>query len=642
MTEQYQTLASALRHLASVCDGAQSQDGQGFNGRDTGFGRSLAEQSQTRTLSVKQQLAAIKMLQTYRGQLQAAGIELPEIGNYAVYQNGNDRPKTETPKQITGRLVMRGAEIALISDYDPKLVDRARSLSNRRFDPKTKTWLAPTSIIDEVVAKFPEFQVASEIQALSDSQKQLASMSSQASSDFEIPGILGQPLPYQRAGVQFIDLAGGRGIIADEMGLGKTLQSLAYLQLHPDKRPAIIVVPASLKINWEREIAKWLSTEERIVTLGGTKPDAQALTGASIVILNWDILTHWVDTLIDAGPIVLIYDEAHYAKNSKSRRAKAAAVLAKKTEHAILLTGTPLTNRPVELFPLLNMVDPGAWPKFFPFAKRYCDAHNNGFGWDFSGASNLDELHQKIKPFMIRRTKAQVMAELPAKRRSTVAIELDPKMRREYDRSVAEARAMIEESIESGESFGAAHLAMIEKTKQIAVAAKMAQSKQWIADFLESGQKLIVFATHKSVVAELMAAFGEQAVRVTGDDSQQDRQQSVDRFQADDSVRLFVGNIKAAGVGLTLTAASGVAFLEFAWTPGDHLQAEDRAHRIGQTDSVTAWYLVAQDTIDETIVRLIQSKAGVIDQVVDGKNESDFKVSILRELAKEIVGGKSV
>lgn len=169
-------------------------------------------------------------------------------------------------------------------------------------------------------------------------------------------------------------------------------------------------------------------------------------------------------------------------------------------------------------------------------------------------------------------------------------------------------------------------------TQAAAVRGKMKQAIDWITDFIESGQKLIVFATHTFVVDQLMETFKGQAVKVTGDDGQNARQQAVDRFQNDEDVRLFVGNIKAAGVGLTLTAASDVAFLELAWTPGDHDQAEDRAHRIGQTGNVTAWYLLAENTIDEKIIRLLEGKRQIVDKVTDGA-EGTLRFNILNELA---------
>lgn len=637
MSDQYQIMTSALQYLSTVCDGANSKDGQGFNGRDTGFGKSLAEQSRERTLSPKQQQAAIKMLQTYRGQLENAGIELPAIDDYEVYQNGNAPKPSQTqnmtiPQKPQGKIQLGKNQIIVSFEYSPELVATIKSLSERKFDGKSKTWLVPVRLAADVIAKFPDFDIDSAITDLIQSQQQLASMSNQASSDFEIPGIKGQPLPYQRAGVQFLEMANGRGIIADQMGLGKTLQSLAYLQLHPEKRPVIIVVPASLKINWQREIDKWLSTDEKIHLISGRK--TYPLVGHTIYIINYDIVTYWADELIKLKAPVLIADEAHYCKNTKSARSKAVKKLASKIPHTILLTGTPVTNRPLELFPLLNMVDETAWPKFFPFAKQYCGAYQDRFGWNFSGATNLNELHEKIKPYVVRRTKDQVLTELPAKRRVTIPFEMTKESGKEYAELLEETKRILREA---KRSLDAHHLAKIEKLKQIAAGGKLPAAIEWIKEFIESGQKIIVFATHKFVVNELMTTFGEQAVKVTGDDSQEQRQSAVDAFQNDPDKLVFVGNIKAAGVGLTLTAASDVAFLEFAWTPGDHDQAEDRAHRIGQHDSVTCWYLAALNTIDEKIVSLLEDKRQIVDTITDG-TEGSLRFSIMNQLADEIRG----
>jgi SWI/SNF-related matrix-associated actin-dependent regulator 1 of chromatin subfamily A len=211
------------------------------------------------------------------------------------------------------------------------------------------------------------------------------------------------------------------------MGLGKTIQSLAYRARQPTRRPAIIITPASLKLNWQREAARWLTTPERIAVLSGTTPDPAALAEATLVIVNYDVLAAWRATLQAIAAPVVILDEAHYAKNRKAARSQAAAALTLDAPHLILLTGTPILNRPAELWPLLNLVAPADWPDFPVFAFRYCDPQQVGIGrkksaWDFSGASNLDELNERIKPYVIRRTKAQVLAELPPKRRAVIPL----------------------------------------------------------------------------------------------------------------------------------------------------------------------------------------------------------------------------
>jgi len=528
----------------------------------------------------------------------------------------------------------QGSTLLVKFPYNPEHVTRIKSIPGRQWNSGKKAWTVPIVQYDKLVELFPWLVTDESVEQVRSARQERAELSIQTSADFDVPGLKAELMPFQRAGVKFIETADGRCVVADEMGLGKTLQSLAYLQLHPELRPALVVCPASLKLNWEREIAKWMTSNSRTAILSGTKP--KALPDADILICNYDILHAWQPLLSTAGLQVIICDEAHYLKEAKARRTAAAKLLIKQASHVLLLTGTPVLNRPKELFPLLNMVAPDAWPNFFQFAKRYCNARQEtiwvrGGGtklvWNFDGASNLAELHGAVQPFMVRRLKADVLKELPAKRRVVVPIELTPSAQKQYRSVLAESQA----AIRADESNA---LAQLEALKQAAVAAKLPAAIDWIRDFIES-EKLIVFGIHKSVVDALLEAF-LAAVKVDGTTSQNQRQAAVDKFQSDPDCRLFVGNIQAAGVGLTLTAASNVAFLEYPWTPALVQQAEDRAHRIGQQGSVTAWNLLAEGTIDEDIFETLEAKRIVVDIVTDGSAESDlvFDRDVLADVTK--------
>jgi SNF2 family DNA or RNA helicase len=234
----------------------------------------------------------------------------------------------------------------------------------------------------------------------------------------------------------------------------------------------------------------------------------------------------------------------------------------------------------------------------------------------FGEPENLNELHERIKAFVIRRTKTEVMKELPPKIRTTIVLEFDEAERAEYNEYIYEASRTQDH-----------HLAIIEKAKQAAALGKLPAAINWIEEFLESGEKLVVFANHREITKRIYEKFQDQAVMIIGGISQAERQSAVDRFQDDPNVNLFVGNMEAAGVGITLTAASNVAIIEFPWTPDTVEQAIDRCHRIGQTDSVTAWFLVAENTIEESIVDMLQSKAGDIHKIMDNTNtEQDFHI----------------
>jgi SWI/SNF-related matrix-associated actin-dependent regulator 1 of chromatin subfamily A len=328
-------------------------------------------------------------------------------------------------------------------------------------------------------------------------------------------------------------------------------------------------------------------------------------------------------------------DEIHYIKNNGARRTKATKLLAKGIPHVIGLSGTPIVNRPIEAYNAIKMIDPDLFTNGWEYAHRYCGARNNGYGWDFSGATNTEELHQKlVESIMIRRKKVDVLTDLPEKLYSFVPIELDNE--KEYKAAEDDFIEFVHKTkgaVAAERASNAATLAEIEGLKQLAVKGKMAECIDWIKDFIEVDGKLVVFATHKFVIDSLMEAFPNISVKIDGSVTGEERQQSVDKFQNDSNIRLFVGNIKAAGVGITLTAASNVAFIELPWTPGDLVQAEDRCHRIGQKSSVNIHYLLSSGTIEERIARLLDKKRKVLDAVLDGKETE--QESLLSELMKE-------
>ena len=440
------------------------------------------------------------------------------------------------------------------------------------------------------------------------------------------------PMPYQEVGLGFLEHVGGNGFITDEPGLGKTEQSLAYLALHPEMRPAVVVCPASLKLNWEREAETWLETGDVVEVIKNGKP--YPLTGdMGIIILNYDILKKWLPELKAIKPQILIYDESHYIKSPKSLRSKAAAQLAKTVPHKILLTGTPVLNRPSEMWNQLCIIDPKRYnsKSFFSWHKRYTAAHQLHFGqktvWDFSGASNLGELAESLKGIMIRRTKAEVLPALPAKRRQTLLVSIDN--RREYNHAEKDFLSWIKEQKGHAAAERASNveqLSMVEALRQIAIQGKMKQAIEWICDFLETGEKLVVFATHRATINTLMQEFSKVAVRLDGGMCAEEKQLSIDRFQGDDEIRLFVGNIQAAGVGITLTAASNVFFVEIGWTPAIHEQAEDRTHRISQKNAVNCYYMIAENTIDEKIADMLEAKGGITSAAIGDNRDIAFKI----------------
>lgn len=537
--------------------------------------------------------------------------------------------------------------------YDPTLIygsaniPGVKRIPGARFknggDPR---WLVPAGSTRQVrlFAEVHHFALdAAASEAMEGHIKRLErneQVSAAADADFDVPGLGVTLMPFQRAGVHYA-VENKRVIIADQMGLGKTIQALATIQA-TTAFPALIICPAAMKFTWDREARRALGGIEVEIVNG----KAPALT-APVVIVNYDILKKHYDRLIARPWSAIVMDEGHYIKSPKAQRTKAALgiVRANPDARVLVLTGTPVLNRPVELLPLLEAVGHrrsfGTWEQF---VRRYCAAYQDRYGWNVSGASNLEELHQRLRQTCyVRRTKDQVLRELPAKTRTVVPLDIDN--RKEYAEAEADVVAYVaRRAVEDAEflasiagltkaaqeaakadrradaSFraqAAEHLVRIEALKQIAARGKLAAVRAWIESILDGGEKVVVFAHHHDIQRAAMAAF-PSAAHVLFSDTPEEIQAQVDRFQRDDSCRLMVASLVKGGVGLTLTAATQVAFIEFGWTPAAHDQAEDRLHRIGQTDNVTAHYLVGRGTIDEDIIELVEAKRQVVDAATDG------------------------
>lgn len=545
-------------------------------------------------------------------------------------------------------------------DYNAGLVSAVKSeVSGVRFQKYPPLWWIKLAIevekpllkfadrwdftVDEDLTKaFEALHVASEAKIIS----------SEASvADVEVSGLGGTLLPFQKAGVAYASAA-RRTFIADEMGLGKTIQALATVQ-NLRAFPLLIVTPASLKLNWQREAQKWLPGKTICVLKGKTGEQCEG----DVVILNYDILDKRAEELAITKWQSVIFDESHYLKNYKAKRTERAKELAKGIPNRFLLTGTPVLNRPQELLSQLGILGRlDQMGGFWEFAKRYCKAYKTRYGWDMSGVSNLEELATKLRACcFLRRTKAQVLPELPEKRRTYLTMEIDN--RREYSKAESDLIVWLARRAADDLAFNkslkdlpeeekqrrrdergqeAAHkaqraeqLVKIEVAKHLAAQGKLAAVLEWIEDFLESGEKLVVFASHRDIVQSVAEKFS--AASITGETPLEQRQKAIDDFQGNPDTKLLVLNIQAGGVGITLTAASNVAFLELGWNPATHDQAEDRTHRIGQKNAVTAWYFIAQNTIDERIAALIEAKRRVVAGVT-GDEEG-----IVKELTSELL-----
>lgn len=508
-------------------------------------------------------------------------------------------------------------QIKITFDFDSETVANVKTLSKRAYEPSTKAWYAALTFDNIKKLKSFGFDLSEELKEILNSEFKIKTVKAAP-----ITGLKGTLMPFQEEGINFLVARKGRGMINDEMGLGKTVQALGYLHVCKD-RPAIIVVPASLKGNWKNEAEKWLPNVKVKVLSGGKSYKLD--DDEDIIIINYDILKGWDKELLRIKPKIMILDESHSIKNNSAKRTKVVLSMAKKISSVITLSGTPAINRPSELFNAIKLVEPKMFSSFTEFGLRYCNGHYNGFGWDYSGASNLEELYEKLQTVMIRRKKADVLTDLPDKIYSFIPMELTNK--REYLKAENDILGYVEDKKGKHAAIKASYaetLVRIAALRQLAVKGALKNSIEWIDNFIESSdQKIVVFAIHKDVIDTVMDHYGDLAVKIDGSTPVNKRQDIVERFQSDPSVRIFVGNVKAAGVGLTLTASSSVAFLELPWTPGELQQAEDRCHRIGQKNAVNIYYLLAEGTIEEELANLIDSKKKILAQVLDGTASLD-------------------
>lgn len=511
------------------------------------------------------------------------------------------------------RIDKQGTRFVCICTFAEKEIPKAAGF---RWDPGTRYWWTPDADKAAKLAN-PELakQLMEEHAAKQSLRKELVDDSRQADAaiDLPCPEDLAY-LPYQRAGIASA-LRRQNVLFGDEMGLGKTIQAIGMINTDSTLNKILIVCPATLKRNWYRELRKWL-TRDLLIGFGEAKyfhPEAAAVT-----IINYDVLHKHVARLRTISWDLIICDEAHLLKNPKAKRTRAICgvddytarkegcevVEPLKARLKCFLTGTPIPNRPIEGFPLFHYLAPEEFRSFFGFAKRYCSAGDNGFGFDPSGASNLPELQEKLRAtIMIRRLKADVLTELPAKRRSIIeipangasgAVEAEKEAFAAHEDRLAALRVAVElakasDRIEDyqnavGALKAAAQVAFTEisRLRHETAVAKIPYVVEHIRDVVEAGSKVVVFAHHHDVIRAIASAFKEQAVTLYGETAMDARQAAVDRFQTDPECLVFVGGILAAGVGITLTAASHVVFAELDWVPGNVTQAEDRCMLAGQ------------------------------------------------------------
>lgn len=484
--------------------------------------------------------------------------------------------------------------------------------------------------------------------------------------------------PFQKESVWQMLRMTGNILLASDQGTGKTCMTIEYLACaakHIECYPVVVVCPASLKTNWAVEFKKWNPSVTTYVVNGRTSyEDLYILNSAKqadVVIINYDILgvddkeaqkrekerikiakekgyryrkafipiSGWVDYINkEIKPAVLVCDECQAIESSKTVRTRGVTQIAvNENIQKVFLSGTPFTSKVAQFYNACHLLAPDLFPKEWDFKQRYCAPHYNGFGWEYKGASNIPELREKLSDIMIRHKKEDVLSQLPEKQKIPIYFDMDTNSRKVYDTMEIEL-AELEEGIHQ--------FAYLAKMKEALVDIKLDAIIQFIKDMLEVEDKLVVFTYHKKTFDEIMKTFGKQCVGIDGSTPTEKRQDIVDSFQKDDSVKIFCGQEDAAGTGITLTASHTIIFTEWGKDIATMRQCEDRIHRIGQkAEHCLIYYLIVKDTIDESPLYSLDKHGKDLDAVMDGCTNVDLvdfdKVMIAKVKQRKLLKDKT-
>jgi len=428
------------------------------------------------------------------------------------------------------------------------------------------------------------------------------------------------PLNHQKDAIE--KLAGSkRFILADDMGLGKTTSTI-IAALETKVKKILIICPASLKINWQREIENYT---DRSVYIAEGKHFS---TEHDFVIVNYDILKNFYDLKDKENSLItksnfelIVIDEAHYIQNGQAQRTKLVNSFVKKVDKLWLLTGTPMTSRPMNYYNLLHLIESPVAQNWMAYAIRYCQGYQFKAGnrkiWNVSGASNLEELRDRTSRQVLRRLKTEVL-DLPDKIISPIYLRLKSKL---YEGLMGEYYDWYKNKKEESSSL-TVQFSKLMKVRQVIAEEKINDTIELAQNIIDQDKKVIIFTNFTDTLQKIHSHFGKQSVYLDGSCTKPQRQYSVDQFQENDKIKVFVGNLRAAGVGITLTAGEAVIMNDLSFVPSDHDQAQDRAYRYGQKNSVSVYYPIFENTIEGVIYDMLSKKKNIIDTVM-GDNIED-------------------
>jgi SWI/SNF-related matrix-associated actin-dependent regulator 1 of chromatin subfamily A len=456
-------------------------------------------------------------------------------------------------------------------------------------------------------------------------------------------GILSTLYQFQKDGISFGIQRKGRILLADEMGVGKSIQAIGISLLYKENWPVLVICPSSLKLVWRDEILKWIPdiNKDKINIQVFKSGKDQFKNGEKFYIMSYDLAVKLEEKIINKNFNFIIADEAHYLKSPDAKRTKCLTPIIQKSKRVLLLTGTPILSRPVELYPLLTMLRPDLFHNFSVFGNRYCDPKKSFYGTDWTGSSCAKELNYILKNIMIRRLKKDVISQLPPKKRQKVEIQTDQKIIKRIAAINISSEAILEKINELNRSpFNAkidydddnmdngneTVLNLFSKVYLLSAEAKAQGVKDYIHYLLDNKCKFLVFAHHKimlDAIEEEVKKLHIDYIRIDGKVKLEKRQEYVNKFQTDETCLVAILSITACYTGITLTAASTVIFSELHMTPAVMIQAEDRAHRIGQEhECVNIHYLYGPDTLDEVLFKMLNEKQNIFSNTLDNTSQN--------------------
>jgi len=439
------------------------------------------------------------------------------------------------------------------------------------------------------------------------------------------------PLEHQKEAIQKL-VENKRFILADDMGLGKTTSTI-IAALEAGAKKILIICPATLKINWKREIENYSNKD---VFIAESKTFS---TEHDFVIINYDIIKNFHDVknkenseILKSNFDLVIVDEAHYIKNAQAQRTKLINDFVKDIDRLWLLTGTPMTSRPIDYYNLLSLVDSPSAKNWMAYVIRYCAGYQFKVGprkiWNVMGASNLEELRDRTSGTILRRLKEDVL-DLPDKIITPVYLRLKSKL---YEELMGDYYNWYEKNPDESKSL-TVQFSKLTKVRQVIADEKILHTIELAENIIEQDKKVIIFCNFTDSLNKIVEHFGKSAVKLDGSMSKPERQRSVDEFQDNPKVKVFVGNIRAAGVGITLTAAEAVIMNDLSFLPSDHAQSEDRAYRYGQKNNVLVYYPIFENSVEGVIYDIINAKKQVIATVMgDNQNIADAAEEILQKI----------